>query len=85
MRLSDIPVEATASVDANVPLAYILEEQRADLAEEFLLRVENREISALVARRDLQSPPGTFAHSPAAPQAATELVPTATRVLGFDQ
>ena len=39
MRLSDIPAEATVFVDANVPLASVLEEQRADLAEEFLLRV----------------------------------------------
>lgn len=49
MRLSDIPVEATVFVDANVPLASVFEEQRADLAEEFLLRVENREISAVTS------------------------------------
>ncbi len=49
MRLSDIPVEATVFVDANVPLASVLEEQRADLAEEFLLRVENRQISAVTS------------------------------------
>ena len=34
MRLSDIPIEAVVFVDANVPLASVLEEQRADLAEE---------------------------------------------------
>lgn len=36
-------------VDANVPLAAILEEQRADAAEEFLLRVENCEILAVTS------------------------------------
>jgi len=46
MRLSDIPAGATVFVDANVPLASILEEQRAGVAEAFLLRMESREIVA---------------------------------------
>lgn len=49
MRLSDIPAEATVFVDANVPLASIFEEQKADVAEEFLLRVEGYEISAVTS------------------------------------
>jgi len=49
MRLSDIPTGATVFVDANVPLASILEERRAGIAEEFLLRMESHEIATVTS------------------------------------
>lgn len=49
MRLSDIPAGSTVFVDANIPLASIFEEKRADLADEFLLRVEGRELVAVTS------------------------------------
>ena len=49
LRLSDIPSGTTVFVDANVPLAVILNEKRSAKVEAFLRRVAAREITAVTS------------------------------------
>jgi hypothetical protein len=46
MKLSEVPSGSTVFIDANIPLTVILREQRGPIAQEFLNRVEDGEITA---------------------------------------
>jgi predicted nucleic acid-binding protein len=49
MKLSEVPSDSTVFIDANIPLTVILREQRGPLAQEFLNRVEDGEITAVTS------------------------------------
>jgi len=49
MKLFDIPTGSRVFIDANVPLAVILDERNAPVAEDFLARVESEEISGVTS------------------------------------